>query len=172
MPELIPRRVRNNRCFRTRIGLILALVLGGLGHGVLPAQAVTPAQCLSSSSGLYQEQVLWSYSYFQLKCGRTNAHSPVGSSGFGFRHIHYDGHPVSATQTAKFYECMRDAIDYGKDSTANGNNRQRVLAETDGSSGRVVYLPKSPPQLHSIVTAYTSGSPSNQWSVGAALYGG
>lgn len=169
MPDMISTRMRSNR-LRTRVGVVLFLVLSGLGVGTLPAQAVTPAQCLSSSSGLYQEQVLWSYSYFQLKCGRTNAQSPAGSSGFGFRHIHYDGHPVSAAETGAFYECLRDTIIYGQDAPANSPNRQRYL-DVDGTVARVVYLPKPPPQVHSIVTAYTNGSPSNQWSVCAPLYG-
>lgn len=170
MPNYSRRRM-NAGPLRTRLVLILTLALGGLGLGVLPAQAaITPATCLSNGSGIYQEQVLFTYSYFQLKCGRTNSASPAGQSGFGFRHIHYDGHPVPASTTAKFFECLRDAIAYGADQPANSPNRQRYL-NVDGTEARVVYLPKPPPQVYSIVTAYTGGSPSNQWSVCASLYG-
>lgn len=136
------------------ITIVPLLVAVGLTVGASPAQAITVQQCLSSPAGLQQETVMWTWSSsFMLKCGK------VDPGGFGLKHIN-EAHPY----TSDLYACMADVLQYGPDSTANFPNRKRVL-EVSGFSATVVYAPGSPPNRNSIVTAYTNGSPTNQWTL-------
>lgn len=136
------------------ITVVPVLAALGLVLGAGPAHALTVQQCLSSAQGLNQETVMWTWSSsFMLKCGRKDP------SGFGLKHIN-EAHPY----TSDLYACMSDVLQYGLDSPANSPNRKRVL-EVSGFSATVIYLPGSPPSRNSIVTAYTNGSPTNQWTL-------
>ena len=58
---------------------------------------------------------------------------------------------------------MSDVLQYGVESDP-GNNKIRVIEQT-GFKATVVYLPAATPYRHSIVTAFTNGSPTNQWTL-------
>lgn len=91
---------------------------------------------------------------YTLKCGKPDP------QGFGVRHIMEAHSPV----TNDLIPCIADVLKYGVPASANAPNKAKELA-VGGEKATVVYLPQTPPLLSSIVTAYTNGKSSAQWTL-------